>query len=70
MARPKANGDPPRPTNRCKFTDMFVRNVKPEPKPYFVYDIVQRGLVLRCSRLAPLPINAATVIEMNRNASI
>lgn len=38
---------PKRPARKRRLTELFVRKVKPEDEEFLVWDLVQRGLVLR-----------------------
>jgi len=48
MPRPRRDGTPAREPNKRKFSDAFVRTVRPGPERAVVYwDILQRGLALK-----------------------
>src|SRR6516165_8701474 len=38
---------PKRPARKRRLTELFVRKVKPEDEEFLVWDLMQRGLVLR-----------------------
>src|SRR6516162_9831341 len=38
---------PKRPARKRRLTELFVRKVKPEGEEFLVWDLMQRGLVLR-----------------------
>jgi hypothetical protein len=47
MPRPRRDGTPTRAARKQKFTDRFVRTIRPETAAFAVWDTYQRGLVLR-----------------------
>src|SRR3954454_14788425 len=48
MARPRRDGSPSKPTLKKNLTDMFCRKARaPGPSPLSVWDLKERGLVLR-----------------------
>src|SRR6476619_7156485 len=46
MARPRADGTPPRAVNRKKLTDLFVTSRKGGERDELIWDIKQPGLAL------------------------
>jgi hypothetical protein len=40
-------GTAKRAARRCKLSELIVRKTKPEPLAFLIWDIMQRGLVLR-----------------------
>jgi hypothetical protein len=47
MPRPTKGGVPAGPSRHRKLTDFVVRNTKPEHRAFNIWDLEQRGLVLR-----------------------
>jgi integrase len=47
MPRPRRDGRQPRPTRKHKLTDPYVRNLKPEPEPYLVWDQRLEGFCIQ-----------------------
>ena len=48
--RKRRDGTPTTPANRRKLTPLFVLRAKPESRTYCVWDLVQKGLVLRVQK--------------------
>jgi integrase len=46
MPRPRKDGTPARPPNRRNLSEIFVRKLAPQDKPFCVWDSRQRGLAL------------------------
>src|SRR5258707_4760637 len=46
MPRPRRDGQPPAPIRKVKFTTHLIRNLKPEAKPYVIWDSLTRGLAI------------------------
>ena len=47
MARPRKDGADPRAINRRPLTELYVKKVRPEASAFNVWDLKERGLVLR-----------------------
>jgi integrase len=47
MSRPRQDGSAASPVRKKRFTELFVKKVKPETSPFNVWDEMERGLVLR-----------------------
>lgn len=47
MPRPRSNGTPPDKTTKCKFTELFIRNLESREAPFLVWDTHQRGLAIQ-----------------------
>jgi integrase len=47
MPRPTKDGAPSRPPRKRNLTELLVKKIKPEIKPFKVWDLKQRGLVLQ-----------------------
>jgi integrase len=46
MARPRSDKTPSTAPNRQRLSHFAIRNLKPQERPYTVWDIVQRGLAI------------------------
>jgi integrase len=46
MPRPRRDGQPSAPIRKVKFTAHLIRNLKPEDKPYLIWDTLTRGLAI------------------------
>jgi len=47
VARPRKDGADPRAINRRPLTELYVKKVRPEASAFNVWDLKERGLVLR-----------------------
>jgi integrase len=47
MPRPRGDGSQPRPTRKHKLTNVYVRNLRPEPEPYLVWDQRLEGFCIQ-----------------------
>jgi len=46
MPRPRRDGAPAAPPNKCKLNDLFLKRLKPQARPFMVWDSHQRGLAV------------------------
>jgi integrase len=47
MARPRRDGAPATAPNKRRLNNFMVTNLKPQPRPYLVWDSLQRGLAIQ-----------------------
>ena len=47
MPRPSRSGAPASAPNKRKLTAIFMQKLKPQARPFMVWDAMQRGLALR-----------------------
>jgi integrase len=46
MPRPRRDGSPTKAADKRKLTDLTVKRLAPQPRPFLVWDTLQRGLAL------------------------
>jgi Arm DNA-binding domain len=47
MARPRRDGQPATPPNKRRLSNYLLTNLKPQPRPFLVWDTLQRGLAFQ-----------------------
>ena len=54
MPRPRRDGTPATAPNKAKLNDLLLKRLRPQPRPYVVWDTYQRGLAVRdMTKLSP-----------------
>jgi integrase len=64
MPRPSSSGAPASAPNKRKLTAIFLQKVKPQSRPFMVWDAMQRGLALR---VEPTGYRAWKVVYRHHN---
>src|SRR4051812_34767621 len=47
MPRARRDGTPADDPTKCKLTELFVRNLRPRPRPYLAWDSLQSGFAVQ-----------------------